>query len=310
MDISIDDDLRVPIPYIYDDLRARIFASDNCSDIIKICSANKINCSQLYNEWILKDEIDGIPLNIVDLPNTYTLCDISANLEKNVYNESNPTMTDEQLEQVMTVTNANCNRFYNRCKYLTSLKRIKLDYDIIDLPVFSYNEIVGIDSHVEFQIFDNIPVLSEQENPIICCQFYRGRWGIIAFLEHDSWFYTTTDTTCQEEILIEDFMNVNNIDVELSNVVSNPEHPILKIIPTIINDATFCPKIHDVGKKQWNELTNKEKEQLAIYRINTEELWNRLTITTGDKILVKYEDLLPIVSNIPFWSKQDDSILD
>jgi hypothetical protein len=52
----------------------------------------------------------------------------------------------------------NCNRFYNRCRYLTEFNRIKLHYPTKKLPVFSYGEIVG-KSEFDWSIEDSIKLI-------------------------------------------------------------------------------------------------------------------------------------------------------
>ena len=278
----------------------------------------------------------NIPLTIKDLPKKSQICSINANLERDLIKISKPYLSEEQLANVWRVTNDNCNRFYNRCRYLTEFNRIKLHYPTKELPLFSYGETVGkpeIDWSIEEdsikligffsnaqvagailptgrlhppsrEIFHELIYGEEFPNPIICCQLYRGRWGILAYLYHNSWYYITNhESSVREDILIDYFMEVNNINYdEISDVVRT--HPILDInMRVFISNIDIYPKIHDFRQKPWNRLTDDEKTHLAVYRIDTEELWEKLTITTGDKIVVRYNDIMNLINRnlIPFY---------
>ena len=131
------------IPNLDDEMKMMVFDDNNCIDIIKYCATHKSNCRRLYDDWITKNQLYGIPLTIDDPANTYLSCRFTADAEREVYRISNPSMSEEELDQVRETTYRNCNRFYNRCKYLHKLRQIILPRDIIDYPIFEYNELVG-----------------------------------------------------------------------------------------------------------------------------------------------------------------------
>ena len=48
------------IPYLDDELKQKIFDTDNCVDLIKKCSINKMNCNRAFAKWNLKKNMaDG-----------------------------------------------------------------------------------------------------------------------------------------------------------------------------------------------------------------------------------------------------------